>query len=64
MMNDNSPGVLLQQVREVVIRQRLGEKVGTDLPTLDLSSQRLGLLLSRWNSILVSLRTLRSSNER
>ena len=64
MMNDDSPGVLLQQVREVVIRQRLGETADMASRTSALSSERLGLLLSRWNAILVDLKTLRSSSER
>jgi len=64
MMNDDSPGVMLQRVREAMVRQRLGEKCGTASQTSALSSERLGLLLSKWNGILVSLRTLRSSSGR
>jgi len=64
MIGDDSPGVMLQRVREVIVRQRLGEKGATAAPTSALSSERLGLLLSKWNAILVDLRTLRSSSER
>ncbi len=64
MIGDDSPGVMLQRVREVIVRQRLGEKADMASQISALSSERLGLLLSKWNAILVDLTTLRSSSER